>query len=262
MRSMALLPANLQTGGAFLRTWLFTVPLIVLATIVMATASLIASFFDNTGNRQHEMARFWSKILLAIAFVRVETEGMEKLDPGSSYVLVSNHSSYYDTPVILANIPLQFRFFAKQELFQIPFLGTHLKRAGHFPVVFDDPRASLKSMLDGARQIKDRGISVLLFPEGGRSLDSLEEFKEGAAHMAIKAGVPLVPIGIAGARRILRMHGKIIHSGVIRLQVGDPIPTAALGSRDRSALTQSAMEKIAGMIGEPLPTRFVDRIAQ
>ncbi len=203
----------------------------------------------------HKLARVWSKILLKIAFVRVETEGMEKLDPHSSYVLVANHSSYYDTPAILASVPLQFRFFAKQGLFQIPFLGTHLKRAGHFPVMFDDPRASLKSMLEGARQIKSRGLSVLVFPEGGRSLHSLEEFKEGAAHMAIKAGVPMVPIGVVGARRILPMHGKRISSGIIRLRVGDPIPTADLGSRDRATLTQTAMHQVAEMIGEPVPAR-------
>lgn len=246
----------MRNVGVLLRTWLFTLPLIVLATVSMATLSLIVSLFDHTGNRMHNLARVWSRMLLAIAFVRVETEGMEQLDPASSYVLVANHSSYYDTPAILASIPLQFRFFAKQGLFQIPFLGTHLKRAGHFPVMFDDPRASLKSMLDGARQIKARGLSVLVFPEGGRSLTSLEEFKEGASHMAIKAGVPMVPIGIVGARKVIPMHGKRIRSGVIRLHVGAPIPTAEMGSRDRAELTSRAIHGISAMIGEPVPGTF------
>lgn len=248
----------LRNAAVLLRTWLFTLPLIGLATVAMASASLLVSLFDHTGNPMHKLARIWSEILLKIAFVRVETEGMEKLDPASSYVLVANHSSYYDTPAIMARIPLQFRFFAKQGLFQIPFLGTHLKRAGHFPVMFDDPRASLKSMLDGARQIKAKGLSVLVFPEGGRSLVSLEEFKEGAAHMAIKAGVPMVPIGVVGARKILPMHGKGIRSGTIRLKIGDPIPTAEMGSRDRAELTRRAMEQVSAMIGEPIPGRRSD----
>ena len=74
-----------------------------------------------------------------------------------------------DTPVVLAHIPLQFRFLAKKGLFHIPFLGTHLRRAGHLAVVKGDPRASVKSMSDAAKMLTERGYSVLLFPEGGRS---------------------------------------------------------------------------------------------
>jgi 1-acyl-sn-glycerol-3-phosphate acyltransferase len=228
-------------------------PLVIAATIGMAVASLAASLFDATGNTQHRLARVWSRMLLRVGFVRVETEGLEKLDPKLSYVLVANHSSYYDTPVILANIPLQFRFFAKKGLFQIPLMGHHMSRAGYFPVVRDDPRASLKSMLEGARQIREKGISVLLFPEGGRSLTTLREFKEGAAHIAIKAGVPVVPVGLIGVRRILPMHSLVLMPGTVKLCIGDPISTAALGSRDRALVTQLAMESIAQMIGEPLP---------
>lgn len=236
-----------------LRTWLFLVPLIGIATIVMGTLSIVITFFDRTGNRAHEAARSWSRLLLWAGSVRVVTEGMEKLDPRASYVLVANHSSYYDTPAILANVPLQFRFFAKQGLFQIPFLGTHLKRAGHFPVVRSDPRASLKTMLEGARQLNEKHISVLVFPEGGRSEKSLREFKEGASHMAIKAGAPLVPVGIVGARQVLPMHGSRVNAGTIRIKVGDPIPTSGMSSRERGALTQRAMREIAEMVGEPLP---------
>lgn len=236
-----------------LRNWLFTMPLVILATLVMALVSLAASLLDSTGNTQHRLARVWSRMLLRIGFVRVETEGLEKLDPALSYVLVANHSSYYDTPVIMANIPLQFRFFAKKGLFQIPLMGQHMSRAGYFPVVRNDPRASLKIMLEGARQIREKRISVLLFPEGGRSVTTLREFKEGAAHIAIKAGVPLVPVGLVGVRRILPMHSLVLIPGTVRLCVGDPIPTDSMGSRDRGLITQLAMERIAEMIGEPVP---------
>ena len=238
----------------FLRTWLFTAPLIAFSTIFMGSLSMLASLFDKTGNTQHKMARFWSKLLLSIGFVQVEAEGLEKLDPQRSYVLVSNHSSYYDTPVILATIPLQFRFFAKQGLFGIPFLGTHLTRAGHFPVVRGDPRASLKSMAEGARQIRDRRISVLLFPEGGRSEHTLREFKEGAAHIAIRAGVPAVPVGITGTRSILPMHTLHVLPGKVRIRIGDPIETSEMAPRDRGRLNLLLIEKVAEMTGEPLPS--------
>src|SRR5579871_3817221 len=154
----------------------------------MGSLSLIASFFDSTGRRQHSIARAWSRILLAVCGIKVIAEGVERLDPNKGYVLVANHSSYMDIPVIMTAIPLQFRFFAKQGLFRIPFLGTHLQRAGHIPVVRGDARSSLKSMSDGARLIRERNVSILLFPEGGRSLERLSEFKEGPAYIAIKAG--------------------------------------------------------------------------
>ncbi len=152
-----------------LRAFLFTAPAIVLATILMGTLSLLASIWDRTGYTQHRVARWWSRILLALGFVRCRVSGIEKLDPHRGYVLVANHASYFDTPAILASIPLQFRFFAKKGLFSIPLMGGHLKRAGHLPVIKDDPRGSLKTMGEAAKMVRDRGISLLLFPEGGRT---------------------------------------------------------------------------------------------
>src|ERR1700716_2068002 len=108
-----------------LRSFLFTDPLIVLLTIVMGTVSLGMTFFDSTGRLPNKVARRWGRLLLWVSGVRLEVVGLEKIDPKSSYVFVANHRSYMDTPVILASIPVEFRFFAKQGLFLIPFLGTH-----------------------------------------------------------------------------------------------------------------------------------------
>jgi 1-acyl-sn-glycerol-3-phosphate acyltransferase len=235
-----------------IRALLITAPLIVLATIVMGSLSLFASFFDSTGRRQHSIARAWSRILLTVSGVRVIAEGVEKLDPSKGYVLVANHSSYMDIPVILATIPLQFRFFAKQGLFLIPFLGTHLKRAGHIPVVRGDARASMKSMSEGARLIRERNVSVLLFPEGGRSVDHIAEFKEGTAYIAIKAAVPAVPIGLEGMRSILKMHTACVYPGTVHLRVGDAIETSHLTVRDREALTRELHLRVTELCGESL----------
>jgi 1-acyl-sn-glycerol-3-phosphate acyltransferase len=235
-----------------LRSIFITAPTIVFATVMMGSMSLIASFFDSTGRQQHAIARGWSRILLAIAGVRVIAEGVEKLDPKKGYVLVSNHSSYFDIPVIMAALPLQFRFFAKQGLFRIPFLGTHLQRAGHIPVMRGDARASLKSMSDGARMLRERNLSVLLFPEGGRSIDHLAEFKEGTAYIAIKAGVPAVPIGLEGTRKIMRMHSFFVYPGTVHLRIGEPIKTADLTVRDREKLTRELHTRVAELCGEPL----------
>jgi 1-acyl-sn-glycerol-3-phosphate acyltransferase len=236
------------------RSFLFSIPLIVLSTVVMGTLSLLASFFDRSGNSQHALARGWARMLLAVSFIRVRAEGLEKLDPAGSYVFAANHASFMDIPAILASLPHQFRFFAKKSLFRIPFLGTHLRRAGHLAVDRSSARASLKTMSEGARMIAERRISVLLFPEGGRSPKGLREFKEGAAYIAIKAGVPVVPIAIVGMRELLPMGSGIIRSGSVPLRIGDPIATAGMQLSDRGELNQRIYDEISRMLEKPQPS--------
>ena len=233
-----------------LRAYLLIDPLIIVTTAVFGLASMLASTFDNRGRTQHAIARLWARILLAGSGARIRVEGLEKLEKDGAYVLVANHTSYMDTPVVLL-LPLQIRFFAKQGLFRIPLLGGHLRRAGHFPVARDNPRASLKSLTDGARLIRERGVSVLLFPEGGRSSDGLREFKEGAAYLAIKAGVPAVPIGITGTRQVLPMGSLHVRPHVVTVRIGDPIPTAGMKLDARGELNQTLRRKVAESIGEP-----------
>ena len=241
---------------SFLRSLLFSTPVIVISTIVMWSCSMAASLVDARGNAQHRMARIWGRLLLAASFIRVRVEGLEKLDPNANYVFVANHSSYMDIPAILARLPHQFRFFAKKGLFKIPFLGWHLKRAGHLPVDRSNARNSLKSMSEGARIVAERGISVLLFPEGGRTPEGLRPFKEGAAYIAIKAGVPVVPMAIVGMRRLLPMNSIHLRAGRAALRIGDPIPTAGMKLHDREALTGRVRDEVVELLeGKKLEVR-------
>ena len=233
---------------SLLRSLLISTPLILLSTIVMGTLSILASLVDGTGNTQHRLARVWARSLLAFGFVRVRTEGREKLDPAGTYVFVSNHASYMDIPAILTELPFQFRFFAKKSLYKIPFLGTHLKRAGHLPVDRSNARHSLKSMTEGARIIAERHMSVLLFPEGGRAPKGLREFKEGAAYIAIKAGVPVVPMALVGMREVLPMGSIHIRSRRVLLRIGDPIPTTGMKPADREELTRRLYDEISALL--------------
>jgi 1-acyl-sn-glycerol-3-phosphate acyltransferase len=241
---------------SYIRSLLITDPLIIIATIIMGTISLLVSLFESDGRIQHNISRIWSRMLLKVSGVKMRIEGLEKINPGGAYVFVSNHRSLMDTPVVLAHVPLQFRFLAKRGLFLIPILGTHLRRAGHLPVVKGDPRASLKSMGDAAKILRERGVSVLLFPEGGRSVSAqgefadLKDFKEGAAYIAIKAGVPAVPLCMMGTSEVLPMNSMQIRSGIVTLRIGDPIPTANLTAKDRAALTQTLHDRVAGLISE------------
>jgi 1-acyl-sn-glycerol-3-phosphate acyltransferase len=238
---------------SLLRSLLFTDPLIVLVTMFMGTVSLVVSLFDRLGDTQHQVARVWSRMLLAIAGVKVRVYGLEKLNGHGNCILVANHQSYLDTPLVMGNVPLQFRFFANENLFHVPFLGTHLRRAGHLPVVGGDPRASLRSIQDAARLLKQRGISVLLFPEGGRTLTRMREFKEGAAYLAIKAGLPVVPLGIRGTRDVLPMGSVCFRPRILELHVGSPVVTDGLKMKDRESLTHLLEEKVGDLCGESLP---------
>jgi 1-acyl-sn-glycerol-3-phosphate acyltransferase len=234
---------------SYLRSVLISTPLIALATIVLGAISLITSLFDRSGNAQHNIARLWGRILLAAGFIRIRAEGAGKLDRHASYVFVANHGSYMDIPALLAAVPHQFRFFAKKGLYKIPFLGYHLKHAGHLPVDRTNARNSLKSMAEGARIVRERGISVVLFPEGGRSAEGLRDFKEGAAYIAIKAGVQVVPIAILGTRELLPMGSLHLHSGKVKVRVGDPISTAGMTIKDRDDLTARMRREVASLMG-------------
>src|SRR4051812_25135856 len=119
---------------SLLRSLLFTTPQIIVSTIFLGTLSLLASFFDPTGNSQHSIAQVWARTLMFASLIRVRVEGLEHLDRRATYVFVSNHQSLMDIPAILTVLPFQFRFFAKKGLYKVPFIGTHLRRAGHLPV--------------------------------------------------------------------------------------------------------------------------------
>jgi 1-acyl-sn-glycerol-3-phosphate acyltransferase len=222
-----------------LRGVLIADPCIILSTAFFSLVSFVVSFFDGTGRMQASVARAWARSLLLVSGVRVRVEGLDQIDPHGSYVFISNHLSYMDTPVALAHIPVQFRFLAKRGLFQIPGLGTHLSRAGHIPVPREDPRAAVKTMQLAAETIQQKKISLLIFPEGGRSHDGvLRPFKEGGAYIAIRAGVEVVPLVMMGTRDVLPFGSGIVQPGSVTLRILKPIATSQLTLKDRGPLTE------------------------
>ncbi|HWR52061.1 MAG TPA: lysophospholipid acyltransferase family protein [Bryobacteraceae bacterium] len=230
-----------------LRALLINDPFIIVATAFFGTISLLTSLFDHTGRAQHNVARVWARWLLAGAGIRAKVEGLENIQPDGSYVFAANHLSYIDTPLAVSFIPAQFRFLAKQGLWKVPFIGYHLQRAGHIPVP-RDARASLRTLTEASRVIRERGVSVLVFPEGGRSQGEMDAFKEGAAYIAIKAGVPIVPVGIIGTRDVLPMDGVLVRSREVTLRIGKPIPTEALTVQCRGELTTELRRRVAELV--------------
>jgi 1-acyl-sn-glycerol-3-phosphate acyltransferase len=241
---------------AFLWSLVVIDPLFILSTFLCGCVSIPLALIDKTGDSSMRVGRVWARSLLWITGVRVTIEGLEKIDLKRNYLFCSNHLSYMDTPVVMSSIPAQFRFLAKKGLFQIPFLGTHLSQAGHIPVPLEDPRAAVKTMTTAAAVIQRRGISMLIFPEGGRSEDGvLQPFKEGGAFIAIKAGVPLLPIALIGTREVMAMGSPVFHPfRRVTLRIGDPIPTDGFTTRDRGQLTEAVREQIVAMLAKPSET--------
>jgi 1-acyl-sn-glycerol-3-phosphate acyltransferase len=234
---------------SYARSLLFTNLLIYFYTVVCGTISLLGSLFDAQGRWQHACARTWSWLILRTSGIRVRVEGLDHVNPNATAIYCVNHQSAMDIPVLFVNLPVQFRFVAKRSLFNIPFMGWHLRRSGHIAVDRDRPRQAMLSMKRVAQEIKE-GKSVLLFPEGHRSRDGqLLPFKAGSFYIAILAGVPIVPITINGTSKVLRPDTYHVRSGQTEMIVHPPISTQGLTSRDVDALA----EKVRGIIA----SRFV-----
>ena len=128
-------------------------------------------------------------------------------------------------------------------------MGHHLKLAGHIPVSLDNPRAALKSLHRAAEMIQANSISVLIFPEGGRTEGALEPFKEGAAIIGIKSGIPIVPFGLIGTREVMPMHHATVRSGPVKVRLGAPIQTEGLIFKDKTRLTEQLRNEVAALLG-------------
>ena len=159
-------------------------------------------------------------------------------------VYASNHLSYYDTPVLFAKLPFQFRILAKQSLWKIPFVGWYLNRSGQVPIDAATGRGAVAGLLRGVKTLQS-GLPLMIFPEGGRAAEGVTTpFQSGAAFMAIKAQVPLVPVALIGTYELLPIHVYHLTPRPLKVVVGDPILTLGLTTRDAEALTARLFEAI------------------
>jgi 1-acyl-sn-glycerol-3-phosphate acyltransferase len=224
-------------------------PLLFLSTGFFGSLSLIASLWDRSGRTQHVIARRWGRTLVRISGARVTVLDGNHLD-GRVAVYVANHLSYMDTPVIFGALPFQFRIVARHDLFKLPFVGWHLVRSGQVPVNVTNPRASISS-LGGAVKTLKAGMPLFIFPEGGRSATGhLEDFMNGPAFMAIRAGVPIVPMALIGTYELLPIHTMEFHPVPVTLVAGKPIETAGYGMKQLEDLTARVSEEICRLYYE------------
>jgi 1-acyl-sn-glycerol-3-phosphate acyltransferase len=240
-------------------TYLLLMPLIALATIAFGCVSLIAGLWDKSGHQQHAIAHAWAKVLLLISLSPVTLIGAEKLQAHETAVYASNHLSYFDTPVLFAKLPFQFRILAKQALWKVPFIGWYLNRSGQVPVDQSGVRSAIASLNRGVATLK-AGLPLVLFPEGGRAASGqTQPFVSGAAYMAIKAQLPLIPLTLVGTYELLPIHTYHLTPRPLSIIVGDPISTTGLTTRDADALTRRLRDVITATYMQAQKTRAEGR---
>lgn len=184
------------------------------------------------------------------ALLDVRVHGAEHLRAGDSYVFLSTHQSWMDIPVMLGYLPAQLRIAAKREVFLIPFLGWHMRRAGHIPINRGSTAESIESLHRAARLLGG-GVSAFLFPEGTRTRDgSLQPLKKGGFRLALESGLPLVPVTINGTRRAMPRGSMVLRAGRVEMHIAPPIPTAGLDDTDLPALMQTVREAMLKHFGE------------
>lgn len=208
----------------------------LVATIVVATGTIIMSYLPVRERVIDAWVRGWGAAICVVSGVRVKVKGMGNIDPDGTYVFLANHQSMYDIFTILGFFPPVIKWFAKKQLFDIPLLGRAMKRAGYLSVDRSNGREAMRALKEAATTIR-RGSSVVIFPEGARTIDGhLQEFKKGGFVLAIESGVPIVPVVIRNSWDILPRRSLIVRPQKVVLEVLPPIETATYSRKQAEEL--------------------------
>lgn len=227
-------------------TDLILIPPLTFAVCSLALIDLV--YIRKSETKAQAFPRFWGRVLCRVAGIRVRIEGLENIDPNKTYIFAGNHCSQVDIYAFQGYFPHDFRWIAKKELFRIPIFGHAMRRTGFIAIDRSRRREAMKSLNQAAEHIA-AGTSVIIFPEGTRSPDGrLRPFKSGAVLLAIKSGVPVVPIGFNGTHRILPKHRLLARSGDVVLRIGKPIPTRDFKPKDKQILARHLHDEVASLL--------------
>jgi 1-acyl-sn-glycerol-3-phosphate acyltransferase len=242
------------TGNAFL----------VFGSILFGSLATLTGWWPSRrGTPIFIWTTLWSRGLLRASGVRVEVETEVDLDRDQGYVFMVNHQSMFDIPLLLATLPVPARFMAKRELFRIPVFGWGLKAGGFIPVDRDQ-RSRGRDAFQGAMRRLQRGASILLFPEETRSVDGdLLPFRRGGFLLALKCGLPVVPVGIHGTLEVQPRGSFRIHPHRVRVRYGAPVAPAEYGVKELPRFVAEVRDRIAELAGvgagEPAATTAAAR---
>lgn len=218
----------------------------LVGTLLLGPLMVLGPVFRIRNQRFYDWGgRTWSRWILRVSGTPVKLEGAENIDPASPQVLVGNHQSWYDVFAVAGSLRKTFHFVAKKELEKVPLFGPAWVAARHISIDRSDQARAIASLERAGRQLKEEKSAVVIFAEGTRSPDDdMLPFKKGAFMLALHAGVPVVPFGIAGTRRILPKGGWRVCGGPIIVRFGTPIPTVDLDPADRDGLMRRVREEV------------------
>ncbi len=240
LRRLLLLPYQLFLIFSFSLLMLF-----------WGVGSCLASLTDANGNRAHRWLTYWAKTNLALTGLRVQIEGLEYLDPKQRYIFMPNHASFLDILLAFAYIPFNFRIITKEKIFCIPLMGWALKWSRQIPMDRANPRKGLAS-LRRASHLLQEGISIVVFPEGTRTLDGkIKDFKATLFILPIRSGIPVVPVRIEGTFDALKRGSILLNPVPLKITFYDPVPAGSFKDRDRWRYAKKVQEVLSS---SPDPT--------
>lgn len=228
-------------------TWVFSVLFIVLMFPLTILMWLLAAPFGKGSLLVHHWLSLQGRVLVRVSPLwKLEIKGRENYVKGRNYVMISNHQSLLDIPVVEC-LRLKYRWVSKVENFRVPILGQSMLLAGYISVSRGDKESVIKMMAKSEEVLK-RGESVFIFPEGTRSPDNeIKRFKSGAFRLALNTSTPLLPVLIDGTGNVLPRKGFVFSSGhKLKMKILKPIHPSEFVSDDPDQLAsavQSMMQK-------------------
>ncbi|HIC51797.1 MAG TPA: 1-acyl-sn-glycerol-3-phosphate acyltransferase [Candidatus Marinimicrobia bacterium] len=217
-------------------------------TTVLGTVIILISPFDRFGRTGGKIMRLWSWIMLKASGVRYRISGLDKLDRARHYFFAANHESAFDIPLCFSGLPFHVVSLAKIELKNVPFLGWAMRCTKHIFIDRYRMRKAVETIREAEKSLRKNPRSVLIFPEGERTVTSkMFPFKRGALRLAIKVGMPVVPMAICGTMQINKMGSYIIKGGDVELRIDHPVETIEWQGKDAQDFTDLIEEKVSFM---------------
>ena len=218
---------------------------VALFVLTVGPIGLAWSFLSGKTDGLFTLARTCIRTAGWMSGIRVKVHGRDHLSSGRAYLFLSNHQCNFDGPILVCATGVDCRAVVKKEMMRIPVLSAILRRVNFVPVDRSDPMKA-RASIDRAAQLLKAGNSFFAFPEGTRSRDgSLAEFKKGVFVMAIKAGIPVMPVSIRGSRTVQPPGRYGIRPGQVEVMFHEPIPTSHMRMEDRDTLLKLTRDSIA-----------------
>ena len=224
------------------------IPLLLVLTVLAALMTAIGSMMGFSRTMGYWPGRIWSRVFCWLTFVRVKVSGKENISENTSYVFVANHQGAYDIFAIYGYLGHNFRWMMKKGLRSIPLVGWACRVSGHIYVDNSSPSAVRRTMADAEKRLAG-GMSVVVFPEGARTPDGrLHPFRRGAYTLAMEFGLPVVPITIDGAFKVMPRSAMLPRPGRINLTIHKPIIASDNGRHELSSLMEKSYNAIASAL--------------